>query len=476
MRKNKTYQLLSSLSNKELVEFKLFLNSPYFNQSPTMVILFNYIRPFHPLFKHEDLEKERIYKAVKPNEEFSKKFVIDRMSDLNKLLEKFLAVQEVYRNPEKRDKAFRSSLYNHHLHKRFIKLTTKKLDKIRLTPRMDWNYFSELWSLEHEIFTHPHTMKFVNTDIEAVDLMNHLDEAFIILNLRYGLHHLIRQQIFKELNTMPLFTSIIKTHRKHKNPIIQLYLKLIHFFQSQQKEKVWEDAFNMFTINSEKIPTDEKREIITALINLGYSIALSQRPDFFNRLFELYEIGIDEDVWIQYGTISERTFRNIVTIGASIKKFDWTENFIEEFKQYIPETKKEKVLNYSNAYLLLYKGDYEEAKKLLAKPQSLSLEDKITFKSLYCRCEYENRCHSKNNYKKSLNSFLTNFSKFLQRRNLSDKRKKSYNNFIGFIRILNEEKDNLRITKKRKIKLRKKLDSYTGVVAKNWLSSKIEEL
>ena len=77
MTKPKLYKLLSALPKRELQNFRLFLLSPFHNQSKILLALFEYIRPHHPDFSHKNLDKklylikipffESLLKLLKPS-------------------------------------------------------------------------------------------------------------------------------------------------------------------------------------------------------------------------------------------------------------------------------------------------------------------------------------------------------------------------------------------------------------------------
>src|SRR4030095_14672783 len=95
MKKTKLTQLLSSFSQSEIKRFNSFLNSPYFNDKPRFVKLFEALAKFHPYYESEKLTEEKAFAAAFPGKAYSYTVFKNSLSDLYELAKLFLAAEEM---------------------------------------------------------------------------------------------------------------------------------------------------------------------------------------------------------------------------------------------------------------------------------------------------------------------------------------------------------------------------------------------
>ena len=489
MRKTKLYRLLKTLSKRELQEFRVFLNSPYHNQSAIILALFEYIRPFHPNFDDEQLgydnifihlelirlktiDNEQLKSNIKP-EKLKKKpdeFVIDRMYDLNNRLESFLAIQYIKKNPEEKKTLFRKALLKQKCYDYFLKTTRKKIEKTESKKVLGWSDNFELWSLHHSIFSHPQTQRYDGKLNIAIPTNKYLNDAYAILKLRYTIHNLLRQEIFGEIVILPTeIKEIIISHKNSKNPVIQFYLYTISYFKNKNKDKFWNVLRRKYLQYVKILPLEEKLVFLNILINTKNKLAKAKNSIYFNEILLLYNEALQFNFWEILGEFPSITFKNIAILGASTKNISWTLRFIERYQNYISEREREDTVAYSLAYLKFYNKEFEKAERLLREAPLSKPEDKLINRSLYCRCLYELNDIT-------LSSRLDAFLNFIKEQKLNKKRKDSYKNLIYMIKLLSRIKEKKEITKKDIELLRGKLIKRSRFIAFNWIEEKVEEL
>jgi len=467
--KPKLYKLLSTLSKREVQDFRLFLLSPYHNQSQILLALFDHIRPYHPSFNHKQLERELIFKALKPNKDFDKKYVIDRLSDLNRLVEDFLTAQYIKKHPKENRTLFRKSLLEHQSQIRYLQETQKEIDKLERKPRVGWEFTHELWLLYHVIFSHPHTQLFDAKKDEAFLANQYLDETYAIIKLRYGLHRLFRNSIFSEADAVPLLDAVIEKFVTSKNPIIQLYIKTFTYLSNEPDITSWKEICDMFLQFIPLLPPDEKPVFLFALVNAGNKLGRNKNPYYYDDILLLYKKALEHNFWKVLGDFPSITFKNIANLGAFSKQFEWTANFIKDYQQFIPKKERAHTLHYAYAFLEFHKGSFERAIDYLNEVPLLLLEDKLRNRSLQCRCKYEINCPT-------LNSYLDNFATFIKNQKFDKGKKQAYQNLIYALRLLCSRKGKYGINKQEKELLKVKLNKRASFVDYDWIMRKIDEL
>ena len=155
-------------------------------------------------------------------------------------------------------------------------------------------------------------------------------------------------------------------------------------------------------------------------------------------------------------------------IGLRLGDFDWVKNFIFDYQHQLDEKYRENAVSFNLANLYFYQKEYGEVLKLLQTVEyedpSYNLNSKAILIATYFELEEID----------SLTSLLASFDIYLRRnKEIPENRKQHYLNLIRFTRSLMR----LAPTETTELqKLRKKIDNTDGVVNKEWLLEKIDEL
>ena len=91
MRNSKLLLLLDTFSKKELGQFSLFLDSPYYNNQEVFGRLFLLIKPML-IDKTLELKGENIFEELFPNRKFDEKHLSNYTSRLLRLAQQFLGM------------------------------------------------------------------------------------------------------------------------------------------------------------------------------------------------------------------------------------------------------------------------------------------------------------------------------------------------------------------------------------------------
>jgi len=52
---------------------------------------------------------------------------------------------------------------------------------------------------------------------------------------------------------------------------------------------------------------------------------------FLRELFDLYQVGLEQDAFLENGFLSRWTYKNIVAASLMLKEFEWVEHFIYKY-------------------------------------------------------------------------------------------------------------------------------------------------
>jgi hypothetical protein len=199
----------------------------------------------------------------------------------------------------------------------------------------------------------------------------------------------------------------------------------------------------------------------TNKINSGHSQYLSE-------IFLLYKKMINLNAIYENGYVRPNVFKNIITVGLRLEEYEWTEKFINEYKDKLEPSHIESATNYNLAWLYFAKKDYKKALKQLNSVEFIDIFYILGAKCLLLKIFYE-----LNDYD-AFYSLTESFYVYLKRNMLiSEYQKSTHINFIKHIKQLMKvriDREKSSIEKCREQILESK------VLDMNWFLKKIDEL
>ena len=112
-------------------------------------------------------------------------------------------------------------------------------------------------------------------------------------------------------------------------------------------------------------PADELREIHIHALNYCIKQINSGRSDYYQEVLDLYQSMLQEGVVFRNGFIPQWTFKNIVTTSIRLQEYEWTSQFIEQYKEHLLPEERDNALAFNLASLYFAKADYQLALRQL---------------------------------------------------------------------------------------------------------------
>ncbi len=207
------------------------------------------------------------------------------------------------------------------------------------------------------------------------------------------------------------------------------------------------------------IEQEERRDLY--IYGINYCALRIPRGDrrFTNLALELYEAGIADRSLFEGNYLSHWTYTNVVKLSLNLQRYQWTEQFIEQFHQQLTPAFREDALHYNLAELYYQKGDLERVldnlRKLHFSDLHYHLGSRILLlKTYYMRAEQE-----------ALESLLSSFTAFLRRNSkVSDNFREACLNFCTLLQQIH------RGSPRDFAELSRKLDNTQPLVQREWLA------
>lgn len=468
MRNSKIIDLLSSFSSTELKQFRSFLESPFFNKKTGLIPFYDYIIGYYPEFESEQLEKEIVFQRLFKGEEFEDKRVRYMMSDLAKLVERFLTIQ-FYEKDEERVKLDLLTCYLERDQDKHYVILKSKVEKTLADV------------LEEESEIHLKRMRFADLEEQHFEQQrkrrfdeniqiasNELDLYYFIKKLKYSCGMQDRQQFLSAAyqdNLTDEFLSFIEKNAFLGSSVIKSYYSILLALKEDLNDKYFYQLKEILEKEAVNIPSKELKEIYFYAINFcARKIRLGQ-DKYVSEALELYQKGIEQQILVQKGVLSPWTFTNVVKLALRLKQYDWIEQFIRKNSKKLPEDFRQNAMNYNLAELYYYRQSFSEALDHLNRVKFSDLNYYLGSRVMLIKIYFEQE------EEQALLSQLAAFIMFLKRnKEISVHLKRTYLNFCNLLFSI------LKRNPKKMPQLEEKIERTTPITDKGWLLQQLKNI
>lgn len=476
-------ELLSKFTAGEIKEFSEFVSSAFFNKNENVTGLFIYLKKYYPEFQNIKLQKEIAFAKIFPGQKYNDGYMRTLMYRMQKLAEQYLS----YNNYIKKEGSLKLNLLNEFnerkLEKAFMKTLSEQEKEFEESEYKGSDYFNYKVQIEEQKLDFYNWIRYKNKeykDYSDESFFSGIDfeiSAFLIKVLGKYLFILAKEQ-FNKLEYDFLFLDYIidflKTKGAHYklNPVINLYLNEIMLLKSKDD--------NYYYILKEMLIKEKN----TLSINERYSLHNVLNQYLAQRIFEgenkfkperlvLYKIALKENIYKGSGDryFDEIFFGGIVMVGVLQGEYDWTEKFIEQYKQELPPENKATVINFSLAKVSFAKKDFSMALKLLSRIRTIrTIQYKTAVRDLTLMTYYEMLMYNQAYFMAdSYRHFLTKNISFY-----SDARFERISNFLKYFLKITKLRENNNLNEADEVVF--ELNKHHNVMERDWLLEKLKEL
>lgn len=486
-------ELLKTFTEKELMRFLKFLNSPYFNNRRMMVKLFKTLRTYYPEFESKNFTKHHLYKRIYGKAAYNDSTFRNLMSDLLKFIQQFLKLEATEKNEVESQFFLTTELINRGEYNLFRNKIEKMEKSVIESNTMDGDYFMNLYRINTDAFyINLLTKKVLKKNFvlsESEKMINgiiYIMMYFILETIKHNdnlLKYSRAYNIKKNFDTVSQFLEIFNFKRMIdyvdnnsgiKLPIIEVYYNLLKTFTFFEDEKYYFEFKNSLLNVSGKLGANDNHFLHTRLIdycivkkNTGAECSFDLDREIFdlNKIYvrnEAYRSGSNVYIPFDY-------FRNVLINCITVKELRYMEEFIKDNTKKLIPKHVHSVENYSHALLYFEKKNYPKAQALLNKIKFDQFVYKLDMKNLQLKLSYE-----LGQFESAI-SMIDTYKHFLKNNALiSESRRTLHNNFINFANMLIQLKNGK--PKFTKQFLADKIEKTKNVFDKVWLKDKIKEL
>ena len=448
MRESKLIVLLQTFDNTQLKAFDKFIHSPYFNTSQACIRLWQQVYKYAPRFESNLLDKEKIYKKVYHKEIFNDKKLRQLRSRLLKLVEEFMAIE----NFKEDEFSFKKEIANAYLDKgmkdhfegKYRELQQSFIGRKNLSSKE----LEQKLSLHHRLYFNELHVKDAKYSLDLEKATHQLEEYYHYQKLLYTIEWLSTNTIFKHKIPASIKTFIesivqgsTENYSNSREIIFENAIKILVIQDIDITFPIFIQVKQNLTKQYEHLNKIDKIILLRLLIN--YCIKTSRKGKYLtSQMFQLYQLGLTDNSLFQKGLMTNISYINIVTTAIKLRKFDWTEDFINKESHRLYEAQSQLYRNMTKAILYYYKKEYKNCLMLLSNLDSFNnVVMEISKRGLKVRTAFE--CYLiDESYRPIVYANLESFHKYLNRKEfVSDNIMKSFLNFVGFTKRFIKKKE-----------------------------------
>lgn len=522
----KLFAVLQSLSRSEMSELGRFLPALYSSKKHKSLRLFELLSPEYPNFSDQSpcLRLEQMCQLLDVNES-QLNYVV---SDLVEMIEDYLSYK-VFSETKKYNNVFLLEAYEKRGLTKYLLATLRQLNNDLTAQKMpaDKRLLHRYWYAE--------TTAHYTDDSQETEKQAALTQMFDALDnwhnyqLLTASATLLNDQLFKRCDfTFPekIFSIVAQIGKQAQpNPVLSIYTRIFRLLSLQQELNTYyethrrqaklakliasqpDEATTMDTNPAIEAVNKQQSEIFTDLLRLIQAQATTQddpptladlrewyqyalnfcylktnesRHEYILEIFDLYEILIHKQLLLnEHNEIDSEQYRNIIKINIQLRRFDFAERFLTEYRRYLPENERNDAHQYALALLYFGRGNYDEVLSYLRRLKFSDISYKIDIDTLEIRCYYEKNLDS------LLDAKMSAFALFLgKNKKIAPTLQTPYKRFIELVKRLwhmRQELDSLRYreiprraTPQNIAQLQQDIEQFVG--KKSWLYEKTQIL
>ncbi len=473
---SKMARMLAFLTPEEFKSLGLWLQSPWANTNKKLVSLYDILQKYHPDFPANAMDKAQLFKKLYPGKAFDDKWMRNLMAAMCKQVEQFLVHQRLESDDSLSAQLLAKEYLKRHEGEWHEKLVNDIIDNLEAKKAKETEDFLLLGQLHGELYERPQSTRLKSSQALLLAADRYLD-CF------YGLHkwrcvtELNERQLILPEGTPPTWDiSQLEQQTQHLDiPALGIYKERLGLTRSLSMEgylHLKTEVFTKFEYLSEK----DKRILLFYLINTAIQLWLKGHVQIMGELLELYKTGLEEGLFVHYGRLLESVFSNIVTIGNTLSKFDFTKSFVNENASKLAPEMLEDGRIWATAHTLFKQHDFKESIILLSTHafanHLFSLQGKVLLLESYFEA-----CKKDDSYFLFFLDFVEAFKKYIHRDQLlSEGRKAAYLNFIKYSTILLKKIVEKKWVGKWLENFEKQINEEEFMQGKQWILEKLGEI
>lgn len=467
----KVFKLLRTFSDSELQALDDLVRSPIFNKHKEVVKLYGVLKKALKPAGHSPA-KAVIFRQVFGEEAEAGDWA--RLHHLNgyllKVVESFLSWKEWDNNELEKGLALARAYTTKGLDEAAGRQLLKMQAHNSQEPfRHSGHYFAE-YLMQTEAFS----LLRREGRIQAFNLQemgNNLDIAYCSEKLKTACISLSHQALVNTRYDLGLLDALMQYSRLadmlHLPAVAIYYHAFLALSNHEDQENHFRLLKSLLIEHAALFPGAERRDIYLLAINYCIKRINSGDRLWVGEVFDLYQAGMENSAFLENGVLSRWTYNNIVIAGLKLGEYQWVQEFIYRYRDYLPESHRAGSFNFNLAKYYFETGHFDKAMPLL---QQMEYDDllhvlgaRIMLAKMYFLIGEFN----------ALDNLLDSTHIYLRRKKILGYHRENYLNMTGLMRKLARLNT---YDEKAIAGLREKIEQTPVLTEREWLLEQLERL
>lgn len=171
-------------------------------------------------------------------------------------------------------------------------------------------------------------------------------------------------------------------------PSVKIYLSIYRMLEYQQ-ETDFEALKHLLEQYTTLFPREEARDLYDYALNFCIKKINVGQSAFVEKAFHLYRNMLDSGVAFRGPYLTQWDFKNLVTLGNRLKKYDWVEKFLHEHKVHLEPEFRENAFNFNLANVYYEQGESRKALRILNSVEFTDIFYGLSARSLLLKLYFE---------------------------------------------------------------------------------------
>ncbi|MBP6810889.1 MAG: hypothetical protein KA138_05200 [Saprospiraceae bacterium] len=475
MRQTKLIETLQTLSIRERNRWRQYVWSDFCNRHKTLRVLCDAMLAMALRFD-EVMEKRALFAQIFGSETPYQELKFNNLlSDLYQLLLDWMALERYWADPLEQQRHCVRALLDRHLDRQAASALEKYRMLLDQAPQRNAEWYRHAAILEEASETlhsrqprradSPHLFRQAQCTHQA----HSLEKLRLGVALRSRSQLAVMQSgehafLFNDLNTIRLDEDLLQTL-----PVARAYLAAYHLLETPSAE-TFETLTSRLEEHHELFEKDELASLYQIALNHCIRRINAGQTDAYADALVLYRTLLERGLLLQHGgRLSQWAYKNIATTGLRTGAFEWTEQFLNQYREALPPTERDNAFAFNLATLYFEKQELALTLQTLQNVNFTDFTYHVGAKILQLKTFYLL------NEDDALISLLATTEQLLRRdKTLSSFGKSTNLNFLKMLRQASKWKSkkprlSLQKSERERLALLEKVVALQPVANKDWL-------
>jgi len=437
-------QTFRTLTKTERRAFGKWIASPFFNQRPDVLHLYEYLCEQVPVGQaaRSDaaaISKVSAFSRVFPSDgrrsarAYSDADMRHAMSFLFQALKEFLAYQHWSEDGADTGRHLCKSLRRRGLEQVFEKEFSALSSRLTDSAHRSADYFFQQYHLHLERWE-----VFRRSSREASDVLQQAGvarDAYIAAEtLRHACAVMAQPGERGAMNSsvyLEATLAAVEAGAFEAMPAVMAYFHCFRLLSEPEAEADFQRLRVLLVEHWALFPVNEIRDLYVGAINYCIRRLNSGVRGYIREALNLYRSGLERGVILEDGFLNKYTYNNILLLAVALEEWDWSFRFLEQYKSALPPRDRDSAWRYNLATYYFRKKEFEQAQEILSQVEFRDVFYHLDARRMLVRIYFNTDATA------ALESLLDSFTIYLQRKRSALGYHRELNlNFVRFVKRL----------------------------------------